>query len=821
MKKVLRFGLKSLLWILGIIVVLWVGLLVYVSLNEEKLISTISTAITQKTRGETKIESVSVSLFRTFPIVSLQLEEIVLRDSLYSRHHQDLLKASDIYLKLSLLALVKGEPALGRVIVRNGSINLIVDSAGYSNLYVLKSDKKRDTGSGKPSSPPDIVLQNILFTHVNAAKRKFYQGQINDLVCSVKDGERESVLKIDTKIQIRHLEFDTRKGSFARDKPVRGKIILVLDKTNKNLVLNNVKLDIDDHRYTFNGFFETERESPEFRLQINTRKLLYDSGLAVVNDHIRQKLNKYSISEPMDIDVIIEGQTVFKSEPRVELRATVAGSEINAPQGAFTNCGFKAFFTNEMEKGKERVNKNSLLQFTDFSATWSGIPFKSREVRISNFDTPQLECDIRSEVDMKTINNVSGSTTFQFQKGKTLINVKYKGPVDANAPGAPNINGEVKIIGAEVKYLPRNFLMSDFNGSLVFEGRNLSVDKVTAMIGKTPIQITGYANNFLTMLITSPEKLETKWNINSREIRLEDFTTFLTPVNEGKKTPTPKKGEFSKASDRIDKVFREGNVFVSLSAPLMTYKKFRATNVKGGVVLKKSMLELQNAHFNHAGGSMDITGTLENKPADNPLTLQTRMTNMNIPLLFAAFDNFGQDAITDKNLKGTLSANINLTSSISDKAKMVTSSSRGTIDFLLQNGELNHFEPILKVGEKVFKKQNFEEISFADLKNRLELKGTTFIINQMEIRSTAMTLFVEGVYDVKTGTDMSIRLPVRNLTRNQEGTDLSEGGKNKKGLSLRLRARTGDDGKLKLSWDPFKRSVQNKEAVRNSKRKNK
>ena len=820
MKRVLRFGLKAVLWILGIIVVLWIGLLVYVTLNEEKFIRKISGAITEKTRGETKIESVSVSLFRTFPILSLQLEEIVLRDSLYSRHHQDLLKASDIYLKLSLLALVKGEPALGRVIVRNGSINLMVDSAGYSNLYVLKSDKKQGGGSGKPASTPDIVLENILFTHVNAAKRKFYQGQLNKLVCSVKDGEGQSVLKIDTRMQIRHLEFDTRKGSFARDKPVEGRITLVLDKIKKTLVLSDVKLDIDDHPYTFNGYFEVERESPDFRLQINTRQLLYDSGLAVINDHLRKKLKQYSIGEPLDIDVILEGQTVFKSEPLVELRANLAGSEVTAPQGTFKNCSFKAFFTNEMEKGKERVDQNSLLQFTDFSATWAGIPFKSREARISNFVSPVLECDIRSEVDMKTINKVSGSTTFQFQKGRTNINVKYKGPVDSNTPGAPNIDGEVKIIGAEVKYLPRDFLMSDFNGSLLFQGHSLSVNKITAMIGKTRIDIAGYAKNFLTMLITSPEKLETKWKIKSPEVRLEDFTTFLKPVSEGKKTSAQKKGEFSKASARIDKVFQEGDVFVSLSAPLMTYKKFRGTNVEGEVGLKKSTLELQKAHFNHAGGSMDITGTLENKPANNPVTVQTRMTNMNIPLLFAAFDNFGQDAITDKNLSGTLSANINLTSSISDKAKMVTSSSRGTIDFLLQNGELNHFEPILKVGEKVFKKQNFEEISFADLKNRLELKGTTFIINQMEIRSTAMTLFVEGVYDVKTGTDMSIRLPVRNLTRNQENTDLGEGGKNKKGLSLRLRARTGDDGKLKLSWDPFRRSVQNKEAVRDSTRQN-
>jgi hypothetical protein len=63
---------------------------------------------------------------------------------------------------------------------------------------------------------------------------------------------------------------------------------------------------------------------------------------------------------------------------------------------------------------------------------------------------------------------------------------------------------------------------------------------------------------------------------------------------------------------------------------------------------------------------------------------------------------------------------------------------------------------------------------------------------------------------------MSISLPLKNLTRSQAGTDLSDDAKQKKGVSLRLRARTGDDGKLKISWDPFRRAVKNKEDVKDS-----
>jgi hypothetical protein len=118
------------------------------------------------------------------------------------------------------------------------------------------------------------------------------------------------------------------------------------------------------------------------------------------------------------------------------------------------------------------------------------------------------------------------------------------------------------------------------------------------------------------------------------------------------------------------------------------------------------------------------------------------------------------------------------------------------------------------VSEKAFKKQDFSHIKFADLKNRLDIKGTAFIINPMEIRSTALNFTVEGVYDIKKGTDMSIRFPLNNLTRSQANADISDGGKIKKGVSLRLRARTGSDGKLKVSWDPFKKSLKKKEELK-------
>ena len=79
----------------------------------------------------------------------------------------------------------------------------------------------------------------------------------------------------------------------------------------------------------------------------------------------------------------------------------------------------------------------------------------------------------------------------------------------------------------------------------------------------------------------------------------------------------------------------------------------------------------------------------------------------------------------------------------------------------------------------------------------------------MEIRSTAFALYAEGIYDLKTGADMSLQIPLSNLSKKQD-QDIppdSRGNDSKAGLSVRLRAKTGSDGKVKITWDPFKKAL--------------
>lgn len=811
-KRIIRYALKTLAWIVGILLVVWLGAWIYVATHENDLKERVSSAISVKTRGDVKIDGLSVSFFRTFPLISLQLNKVVIKDSITSYAHKDFLNASDIYLRVSLAGLIRGKAKVGKILIRNAEINITSDSADNTNEYIFETKPKTERET--TTELPDLELQNVKVAYQRPKRLKDYNANIQLLKCSSKDKNGRLEIKVNVKMMVGSLSFNTKRGSYMKQKKFEGKFNISYEREKKDLSFKNIGIYVDNHPYVFSGGFNLDNNNGLFNLDIRTNNVLYENAASILNEPVQKALKPYSVMDPVDLHIRLSGRTIYRYNPFVDVTMNVKNNKVTTPQGVFENCSFTGYFSNQMNENKERDDTNSFLRFNNFTGTWENIAFKSDTIKISNLITPYLECDVASEVDMKTLNKLTDSKTFSFIEGKTSFDIDFRGPIMGNDT-ASDINGTINITDASIKYNPRNILLSDCNGDLKFVSNDLFVNKLNASVGKTKLLMKGSAANFLSLLNVSPEKLSLKWKITSPQLHLDDFKTLLSssskPTN-GRKS----KSTIAKTSSRIDKMFAEGDMYISLETPSMDYKTFRSSNVKMDVVFTPAEVKMERVALEHAGGVMKVEGTMRNGTAKNPVNLHVVMSNMDIPQLFTAFNNFGQDAVTYQNLKGKISADIHYTTSVTNKATLVADDSEGNIDFLLANGELNNFAPLEEISEKVFKKQDFGNIRFADLKNRLDLKGTAFIINSMDIRSTALNFTVEGVYDFKKGTDMFIKMPLRNLLKSQANTDISDGGKPARGVSIRLRAKTGDDGKLKISWDPLRLAKKNKKDVQES-----
>src|SRR6185295_17216681 len=95
----------------------------------------------------------------------------------------------------------------------------------------------------------------------------------------------------------------------------------------------------------------------------------------------------------------------------------------------------------------------------------------------------------------------------------------------------------------------------------------------------------------------------------------------------------------------------------------------------------------------------------------------------------------------------------------------------------------------------LFKNRDFDNIRFAELKDRLEIKNQEVKINRMEIQSSVMSMFVEGIFSNKGSTDISIQVPLSNIhKRDADFNPHNIGTEKRGGSSLYFRGRPGPDG---------------------------
>jgi hypothetical protein len=646
-------------------------------------------------------------------------------------------------------------------------------------------------------------------------KHKLFDLDIRRLDCGIKRDERVLQLGIKADITVQRLAFNTDKGSFLKDKKLSGHFTLRYNTASKILQFAGITVTIEGHPYVLTGrFFPTVSPDP-FLLTIETTDANFHQVTALLTPNIQQKLDEYDIDKPVSIHAQLDAGSADDPQPQIQIRLNLAGGSVLTPIGRFTEASFRASFTNEWLRGRKRDDENSAIRLLAFSGRLRNMPLRSDTITITNLKHPKLASDIHSHFALDELNDVTGSQTLQFRKGSGNLNIYYKGPMSENDTAGTVVNGRLDIDSAAITYLPYQLQLTNGKGRLLFKDQDLFIEQLDASVGKSRIQVKGVAKNLVALLDRNAENVSMDLSLRTDHLDLEDFSSLA-----GRPSATTVKPSgqslFGATFARIDNLLKEGNIHLSIEAADISYKKFSGAHAKADLLFEDHVIKLRRLTVEQGAGSMELKAELKRLPQGdaNPLTLETHLEGVDVPKLFIAFNDFGQQAIMAKNLKGKLTADIHLTGALTNKAKMAPGSLKGTINFSLKQGQLIDFEPMQKIHETVLKNKNLSEIYFAELKNQLDIDSTTMTVHRMEIRSTAFTLYAEGTYNLKTGTDMSLQIPLSNLKKNKgQNPDIppdSKGNDSRAGLSVRLRAKTGDDGKLKISWDPFKKALKKK-----------
>lgn len=130
--------------------------------------------------------------------------------------------------------------------------------------------------------------------------------------------------------------------------------------------------------------------------------------------------------------------------------------------------------------------------------------------------------------------------------------------------------------------------------------------------------------------------------------------------------------------------------------------------------------------------------------------------------MFTAFENFGETAIMDKNIKGIATAKIQFASELSPELEINMNKLYAGLDMSIENGELNNVESMKSLSRFIDLKE-LENVRFATFENQLEIRNKIITIPKMEIKSNAIDLTTSGTHTFDNEINYKIKLSLNDL----------------------------------------------------------
>ena len=809
MNKYLKWTLRILGGFLLLLVVAFIVLKIYVGTHKHELITDATNKISEKIGGKIEIKDIGTSLFKNFPYLTISLDGLKITDSLYAQHSHALLAAESISVRINPLKMLMLKIAINKFQIEKGGFYIYTDTTGYTNGYLLKGQ-----GEKKPPAPKkefenildNISVKDFRVTINDLQKKKLFDFTINEFL--VKTNQVDSIVALKTKsnILINSFAFKTTKGSFVENHLFEGNWDLKFNTKTPALLFDSMVINISKQPFLFKGGLHFG-EQQTFDLDITTQQIKLDFAKSLLTKKIAKGISIADVSTPLDVHTVIIGSLVGGGDPYIKAEFTTKGAAVKTPFMTVDSASFNGYYMNEVVKGQERNDLNSKVVVTDFNARFKGLPIHSDDILIINLTHPLLSTDLQSNFSLYGMDEFLATDAFTLSNGEGLMDLFYEGPIQNITPKNATIKGNITLKNGTIQLHGSNAVLSNCNAKIKINNADLILDTIQCNIAGNPITIAGEAKNVLALIGEVPDGVTMNLRINAPIININDLSKIVSRKFPVKKIKVKKSsGSLAKTAANIDKLLSNGKISVSVKAGTLKYKTFEANNLVARMKIDDQSWALEKAALKHGKGTFEVNATVkETSKKHFLLNTNVEMKNVDAERVMREFQNFGLKTPTYKNIKGTLNLSSNVSLNMTPSGDFDISTLSGKTTFSIKDGALVDFDPIQNISFFLFKNRNMSHVQFAEIKDDIDFNKGIIKINRMEINSNVLKLYIEG-YHSQNETDFSIQVPMSNLKNKDkdykpENTGAGKGG----GMSIFIRAKTDDKGKIKISYDPFAR----------------
>jgi hypothetical protein len=748
---------RVLFYVVVVITVLVIALGVSVFLFKDRIINQFILEANKQLNTPVKIGKIEVSVFEQFPQLSIVLNDVYVEDSHQGQY--PLLTAKKISFQMNPLEVWQGTYAIRGLKITESETNLKINIKGEENYDIAK----KGTSSGKSSVSFELKNIELTKTRVRYADPRLEQDMVftsTDLNASIQSDN--DVYDIDASGQITTEKVQVQGNSFLSGKAFTVKSKLVYDDIKKLLTISPSTLDMRDASFDVTGDYQWKTKNL-INIQTKGKNTDIQTILSLLPEEISKRFEKYQSQGDMYFNARVKGEISKTKNPGLSLDFGLNNTTLFHPdyksrieeakmEGSFASDDF----LNE---------RQAVLVLKNISGKLNDESFKANFV-IRNFADPDVICDFKGKLDAPAVLSFYPVESLQNASGSLLVDVALEGKIGLlkNKGTAQKVltQGTVELQDINIDFGKEKIPLNNLKGNLHFSNNDLALSNVSGKLGHSDFLLNGFFKNIVTFLLFENQPIGIETDLKSDFIDLDQLFAISF-------------GDISEGEDQEYTFSISPNISLNFNCDVKSlhYKRFRAQRLKGDLLVKNEMAVSRQFSAKTMGGNLELSGIVDaknNKAIDVVTT--ARLNGLHIDSVFYVFENFQQNFIEDRHLRGQVSADVNLEMTLNEHLKLFQETLIADISATAKNGELNNFEPLKKLN-RYLDDEGLNKLRFSDLKNDIHIEKKTVYIPQMAIRSNVTDLTISGTHTFDQHIDYRIITPLRKKRVNDPEADLA------------------------------------------------
>ena len=775
----------------AVFLILFSAAVVLAFVFENKIAEVVLNQVYKNTNTEIKHKDISFSLLRKFPMASLQVNDITVG----SGHVPTLLRADMIFLQFSILDVFRENYTIRKIEVKNASLHLIIDKDGKNNWDIFVSD----TSQTKPVS---IELQAIQFRNVEVQfehqrEKLDVKTHFNHLTAKGNFSNRIFTTQLTTELKINYIQSDTVK--YLVDKSVKLRTELRIDtEENKYQILDGT---IDFEHIKFHANAKLQEKEKDYALDAKIRFENADvvKILKELPQNLQEKINRYKPAASLSGNIAISAS--FGNKYTMSIGGDFAcknGSIQNMDNDIkFTNTSFKGNFSTQFPKPTSQIKIN----ISAFSTNLNKGSIEGR-ITLDNFEKPSVDLELKANIKLEDWQNFFPKNYLYKTEGQAIIDLSFANQFSktqnftardfANA----NIKGKVVFTNAFLQMKEDENPYENLSGEVVLNDKVLYANHLKGKLKGNSFELNGHIENLLPYILSEREILKIDAEI---QLPYLDLDKLLAQSSSSKNQKESDNKELT-LPNTID-----FNLF--FKAKQIKYQNFEAQNATGNAVWAKKTLTVKDLQLNACQGKIHANGSIyANDNKTFSVKCKAQIQQADIEKMFYAFNNFGQNALTDKNIRGTANCDIQFSAILGSNMKLFPQSVVSQIAININNGQLLNFKPMESLS-KFVELSELQNIRFETLENQISIENSTIYIPAMDIKNNAINLTISGKQTFDGDMDYQLKMLLKEVlskkmkAKKRNAEDFGDVVDDNTGnIYLHLTA-TGNINNPKFKWD--------------------